>query len=602
MADPASGDDWFELYNRGTTPVDLSNLRLTDTYGNPDAYRIPALSFIGVDSNAFIRFEADEPAEPRGPEHVNFKLSRNGDSIYLLATNNGTILDAVSFDVQQTGVSQGRLPDGSSSVVSFVETPTPGDSNFLPLPNVVVNEVLTHTDPPLEDAIELRNLTAVAVSIGGWFLSDSKDSLRKFRIPAGTSIPGNGYFVFYEIQFNNDTNGVPFGLSSSDGDQVYLSAANANGTLTGYRASARFGAAENGVSIGRYQNTAGEVDYAPMSQRSFGVNAPVSVAQFRTGTGASNAYPSVGPIVISEIMYHPPDLVLGGVTNDNVIEEFIELYNAGATSVPLFDPLAPTNTWRVRDAVEFNFPPNRWLTAGSYALLVSFDPVANLSARAQFQARYGSNSVLFGPYSGKLDNSSDRIALYKPDPPNTNGLVPYVLVEQVHYVDRGPWPLSADGAGDSLQRRAVLRYANEPTNWVASAPAPGPAGLADTDGDGMPDDWENQYGFNRANAADANQDADGDGMTNLQEYLAGTHPKQAGSLLRVNATRTGSGGVLLSFTAVAGRSYSVLYKDRLADVVWVRLTTVPPQTATQTFMVQDDSATLPQRFYRVLSP
>jgi hypothetical protein len=99
------------------------------------------------------------------------------------------------------------------------------------------------------------------VNIGGWFLSDSKDSLRKFRIPAGTSIPGNGYTVFYEIQFNNDTNGVPFGLSSSDGDQVYLSAANANGTLTGYRASARFGAAENGVSFGRYQNTAGEVDY-----------------------------------------------------------------------------------------------------------------------------------------------------------------------------------------------------------------------------------------------------------------------------------------------------------------------------------------------------
>jgi hypothetical protein len=53
------------------------------------------------------------------------------------------------------------LPDGLSSVVSFVETPTPGDSNFLPLPNVVVNEVLTHTDPPLEDAIELRNVTAV---------------------------------------------------------------------------------------------------------------------------------------------------------------------------------------------------------------------------------------------------------------------------------------------------------------------------------------------------------------------------------------------------------------------------------------------------------
>lgn len=46
----------------------------------------------------------------------------------------------------------------------------------------------------------------------------------------------------------------------------------------------------------------------------------------------------------------------------------------------------------------------------------------------------------------------------------------------------------------------------------------------DTDGDGMPDDWETQYGFNPANPADASQDADGDGATNLQEYQAGTNP------------------------------------------------------------------------------
>lgn len=47
----------------------------------------------------------------------------------------------------------------------------------------------------------------------------------------------------------------------------------------------------------------------------------------------------------------------------------------------------------------------------------------------------------------------------------------------------------------------------------------GAAGV-DTDGDGMPNDWETQF----ANDLLPNEDPDGDGLTNLQEYQAGTHP------------------------------------------------------------------------------
>lgn len=47
----------------------------------------------------------------------------------------------------------------------------------------------------------------------------------------------------------------------------------------------------------------------------------------------------------------------------------------------------------------------------------------------------------------------------------------------------------------------------------------------DDDNDGMPDWWELLYGFNPLNPADAGQDADGDGHTNLQEFLAGTNPR-----------------------------------------------------------------------------
>jgi hypothetical protein len=603
MAEPASGSDWFEVYNPGSLPVVLGGLRLTDTFGTPDSYRIPGLSFIGVASNAFTRFEADNPSQPQGPEHVNFKLSKSGDSIYLLASNNATVIDAITFGAQQTDVSEGRLPDGSTNIVRFPGTATPSDSNFLPLTDVVVNEVLTHTDAPLEDAIELRNLTSTPVNIGGWFLSDDKDYLRKFRIPNNATIPANGYVVFYEIAFNNDTNGVPFALSST-GDQVYLSVAATNGAMTGYRAIAKFGAAANGVSFGRYQNSVGKIDYPQMSAHTFGHDHPATLDEFRMGAGLSNSYPKVGPVVISEIMYHPPDIIVPSVsTNDNVVEEFIELHNSGITPAPLYDPGAPTNTWRLRDAIDYNFPLNTSIAPGGYLLVVSFDPATNLAAKAQFQARYGSNSVLYGPYSGKLDNSNERIELYKPDPPNTNGVIPYVLVEKIEYEDRGSWPTNADGLGLSLQRISVTGYANDPTNWIAATPTPGPSGIMDSDGDGLPDDWEMQHGLNKNDPSDASQDPDHDGMTNLQEYLSGTDPQDGQSYLRLQCSAVNDGAAILQFTAVAGRSYTVLYRSAADSGAWQKFMDVAAPATTQIITLYDASATANhRRFYRLVTP
>ena len=49
---------------------------------------------------------------------------------------------------------------------------------------------------------------------------------------------------------------------------------------------------------------------------------------------------------------------------------------------------------------------------------------------------------------------------------------------------------------------------------------------ADTDKDGMPDEWETKHGLNPKNAADAAEDADGDGYTNVEEYLNDTDPRR----------------------------------------------------------------------------
>jgi hypothetical protein len=48
----------------------------------------------------------------------------------------------------------------------------------------------------------------------------------------------------------------------------------------------------------------------------------------------------------------------------------------------------------------------------------------------------------------------------------------------------------------------------------------------DTDYDGMPDAWEMYYGLDPSKASDANEDNDGDGITNRGEYLAGSEPAE----------------------------------------------------------------------------
>ncbi len=142
--DPADqdSDDWFELYNPGSTAVDLAGWFLTDTSANPTKYRIP--SDYRVPAGGFLLVWADEETsqnQPTRPDlHVNFRLSADGEEIVLYRPD-GTKMDHVVFGPQSAGVSQGRRTDGAagSEFASF-STPTPGLGNqSLPpsSPNIV---------------------------------------------------------------------------------------------------------------------------------------------------------------------------------------------------------------------------------------------------------------------------------------------------------------------------------------------------------------------------------------------------------------------------------------------------------------------------------
>lgn len=130
MADPALGSDWFEIFNGGSAPVALGGLFLTDQLEHKSQSPIPPLSFLGVGSNAFALFVADGNRDA-GADHVSFALRKSGETIGLY-TAEGQWLDGLAFGPQQTGVSQGRTPDGAALIESFPGYPSPARSNSAP--------------------------------------------------------------------------------------------------------------------------------------------------------------------------------------------------------------------------------------------------------------------------------------------------------------------------------------------------------------------------------------------------------------------------------------------------------------------------------------
>jgi hypothetical protein len=603
MPAPASGDDWFELYNRTNRPVDLSTISLSDdpSLVAQGKFRPEPLSFIGP--NSFVAWAADDNAG-QGRDHVNFALSGEGESLLMYGVVNNTnftLIDSLGFGAHTDGVSSGRLLDGQTNIVPFPGSESPGFSNYRLLQSVVINEALAHTDPPLEDAIELHNPTLSPVSINGWYLSNTRDNLRKYQITNSTPIPAGGYAVIYEYQFNNGTTNA-FTLNSAYNDEIWITATT-SGVETGERATAEFGASFNGVSFGRVETSRG-VHFWPLTARSFGVDNPATLPQFRTGIGLANAAPVIGPVIINEILYKPP-----GGTNGS--DEFIELRNNTGSAVSLYDPAYPTNHWKLGGGIDFTFPAGVSLGAGANLLVVDFNP-ANATQLAAFRARYGISDTIpvYGPFTGALGNDGDTVDLYRPDTPQQppapdTGFVPYVLADRVRYTDAPPWPIrDPDGGGLSLQRLAVNLYGNEPLNWIEAAPTPGANNITsspDTDGDGIPDSGEDQMGLARNDPHDAALDPDGDGMTNLQEYLAGTNHLDADSHLRIDGSAL-AGSVTVSFQAVAGRTYSVLRATSISNPNWTKVADVPAQVVTQIVDVVDPQAIASPRFYRLVTP
>ena len=367
-------------------------------------------------------------------------------------------------------------PDGTRADIGALYLYSADDYPFDQTPTVVINEILANSGDA-SDWIELYNRTNEPFEIGGWFLSDSKLNLKKYRIPADTTIPAGGFLTFAEDQHFGANSADPgrleaFALSDT-GETIYLTSASGD-QLTYYRFEEEFGPSLEGQTHGfHYKPSSDSYNFVPLERQT---------------PGATNSLPRLGPVVISEIMYHSA-------------VEYLELLNVSNDPIQLLG-------WRIDRGIELKFTTDLLIGPGERFMLTEDE--------ALFRSLYQPNDelVVLEWTDGKLNNGGETVELERPGPRNKLGALTFVRVDRVKYDNNQPWDIAADGTGLALGKINERAYGNDYINWQAIPPSPG---LFDTLQSF--DDWQN---FWRLDPTDANPDRDA--LSNIFEYAFDRNP------------------------------------------------------------------------------
>jgi hypothetical protein len=402
-------------------------------------------------------------------------LKNSGETITLVNPRGAIIQEFTFYDLGEWP----RRADGGGSTLEVIDPlgdlndpknwrastefgGSPGEIGTGPIGDVVINELLTHTDIPDVDTIELANRTPDPIDIGGWYITDSVANPFRYTVPAGTLIDTEEYIAFDEVTLG-------FSFRGQEADNAFVIEPDATGKPIRFVDGVSYSATQNGSTLGRWPDGVGEL--FPMLFRTF---------------ERENSGPLIGDVVISEVHYHPAAPI--GVNPDDL--EFVEITNNSGVPLDL-------SQWQLSQAVEFVIPTGFILSANTSIVIVGFDPLAEPEKTRRFAETYhvADGVALLGPYSDandpnadQLDDNGETLILQRPEDIEQLGLG-YVLVDRVIYRDRGDWPELADGGGRSLTRSDLRAYGDFASTWAAAIPTPGNRRIiGDVSGDGAVDD------------------------------------------------------------------------------------------------------------------
>ena len=185
VADPAGEfEDWIELYNNGTTTIDLSGFFLSDDQSELTKWSFPSGTII--EANGYLIIWADEDLDQDGL-HADFKLSASGESIILSTATDTAIVDALDYPEQTTDISYGRFPNGT------------GDFDFLNPTFNGTNELMTST---AEESAIYQSFIIYPNPSEGYFYIENTDNYPEGQIVEVYTTMGK---IVYQEHIKNKT-------------------------------------------------------------------------------------------------------------------------------------------------------------------------------------------------------------------------------------------------------------------------------------------------------------------------------------------------------------------------------------------------------------
>ena len=389
-------DEFIELYNAGSEPVDISGWRLGDSSPSSDSFfQFPADTIMEPGSY-LVLFGGGTPTGFTVPVYTDDDkiggngLTGKGEDIHLIDDTGDTIA-VISHTSWPTKQSLVRHPPDGDELVPHKTASTikalfsPGQTHIIPKPDypLFISEVLA--DPPSglagdanrdgrrdtyeDEFIELYNAGSEPISLAGWRLGDSSAEKNHFQFPPDAVIAPHSYLVIFG-------GGEPTEFTIP----VYT-----NNEKTTNKGRIGNGLTGKGEEIRLIDDIGHEIDVVlhdewptkqslvrhPPDGNEWIAHKTVSTIKALFSPGQTHIIPKPDyPLFISEVLADPPSGLAGDANRDGrrdtYEDEFIELYNAGSEPISLAG-------WRLGDSTSlknhFQFPADAVIEPGSYVVL-----------------------------------------------------------------------------------------------------------------------------------------------------------------------------------------------------------------------------------------